>query len=182
MTFLEMNIAVLVLGGSLFLLAGWMRREREAAKHDLAVRMLVDLDKALVRYQRAEGQYPQTFGPDSAISVTVILADHERCRPILDSLPNCLWERRQRRVLVDPWGMPLRYHSEKSKHPEVAANGGRPVFESAGPDRDFGDLDPSAVGDNLRSDDPGPQGFRLHDALREPLNPTEQEERGQEEH
>ena len=170
MTLIEMTITVFLVGLLFFLLIGWMDAVRDRAKEDLAVRLLADLDNALARYRRDTGHFPIARGPDSAIPVVVDLLDHPRTREIIQSFPSCLWRGPDaQRRLIDPWGTPLRYLSTDSNDPSVAANGGRPIFVSAGPDRDFGDVELAASGDNLRSDDPGPDGFRLHEALREAL-------------
>jgi len=169
MTLVEMAIVLCVVSAAVYLLVGWTGQLQQRAKRDLAVRLLSDLDKALWRYSRATGSYPPSYGPDSAISATVCFLDHDRTRPIMEALPDSLWRGPGRRTLVDPWGTQLQYHDAKSRSPLVKANGGRPVFVSAGPDRDFGEANAAGKGDNLRSDDPGPDGFRLHDSLRESM-------------
>jgi type II secretory pathway pseudopilin PulG len=174
MTLIEMTIVGMALGAGLFLLTGWMATSRQAAKHDLAILLLRDLDIALARYHRATGSYPPSYGPHSAISVTLILKDHERTAPILEALPSSVW--RGARTIVDPWGTPLRYFATPADSPMVKANNNRPLFVSAGPDRDFGDANPARIGDNLRSDDPDPaKGFRIHDIMRDTLSGKEQE-------
>lgn len=174
MTLIEMTITVFVVSVLLFLLTGWMTMMRADAKHNLAIRMLADLDEALARYRRATGSYPIARGPDSAIPVVVDLLDHPRTRSIVEAFPKCLWRGPDgQRRLVDPWGTPLRYVAPESGDPIVLANAGRPIFISAGPDQDFGEIDASAVGNNLRSDDPGPDGFRLPDIIREALDTSE---------
>jgi hypothetical protein len=160
MTLIEMVIAVFAIAAALFLLVGWMSSMRSGSRVDLARRMLLELDKSLARYYRACDMFPPIRSADPVADVTVQLLNHERTRPLLDALPESVWRVPGRRVLVDPWGTPLRYHPETSGSPYVRANEGRPVFVSAGPDRDFGDHDRTCVGDNLRSDDPGPEGFR----------------------
>jgi len=167
LTLVEMIIAVFLVGVALFLITGWTGNLREQAKLDLAARLLADLDKAMARYFRIEGTYPHAAGPNAALNVTALLLDHEKTRPILEALPDTCWQRRTRQRLVDPWGVPLRYHGVRSDIPYVVANEGRPVFVSAGPDRDFGDNDPARKGDNLRSDDPSEEGFRLYNVLTE---------------
>jgi len=174
MTLVEMTITVGAVGFLLFLVLGWMATLQEQTKEDLARRMLADLDKALVRYRRATGSYPTLRGPNSTIPPVVDLLDQEKTRPILEVLPSCLRGGPGRVRLLDPWGTPLRYLPADSDNPRVKANGGRPIFESAGPDRDFGDTNPVALGNNLRSDDPGPNGFRIHQVFRDAL--AEQEE------
>jgi type II secretory pathway pseudopilin PulG len=173
MTLVEMAIAILLTAGGLYLLTGWMSGFQEKTKRDLAIRLLSDLDKALSRYHRATGSYPPATEPFSAMNATVYFLDLDRTRPILESLPDGLWRGPGKRILIDPWGTPLQYHSG-SNSVIARANSGKPVFVSAGPDRDFGAEDPARLGDNLRSDDPGPEGFRIHDAMREPLNEEEE--------
>lgn len=169
MTLVEMAIVLCVVSAAVYLLVGWTSQLQQRAKRDLAVRLLSDLDKALWRYFRATGSYPVSYGPDSAITAMVCFLDHDKTRPIMEALPDSLWRGPGRRIPVDPWGTQLQYLDAKSGSPLVKANGGRPVFVSAGPDRDFGDVNPTGKGDNLRSDDPGPDGFRLHDVLRESM-------------
>lgn len=180
MTLIEMTIAALFIGAALFLLAGWMRTSRAAAQRDLCIQMLSDLDEALVRYRRTTGSYPASRGPDSTIAAIAGLLDLEKTRVILERLPDNLWRREgMTRVLVDPWGTPLRYIGADPGDPRVAANGGRPIFVSAGPDRDFGGpLSPDAEGNNLRSDDPGPNGFPIHDVFRDAFVDDAQEKEG----
>jgi type II secretory pathway pseudopilin PulG len=180
MTLVEMTLVVIGVAAVLFLLIGWMGSTRQAAKHDLAVKLLADLDRALARYHRDTGCYPATYGPNSAIEVTDDLFGHPRSRPILEALPSCLWGGVGGRTPLDPWATALRYYDTNSESPYVKANNDRPVFVSAGPDRGFGDLDPSELGDNLRSDDPGPEGFRLHHVMRGALTENEEQSSGQE--
>lgn len=169
MTLVEMIITVVVLGISLFLLTGWLGSVRESTKEALAIRMLADLDDALTRYRLATGEFPRSRGPGSDIPVVLDLVAHEKSRPILERFPSQLWQGPggSKRRLVDPWGTVLRYLSSDSNDGRVKANDGRPLFVSAGPDRDFGDVNPAAVADNLRSDDPGPEGFRIDHVIRE---------------
>ena len=184
MTLIEMTIVVFVLGAGLFLLAGWMSNVRQEARRDLAIRMLADLDRALSRYHRSTGAYPASKGlrpAATAVQATADLVEHERTRPILDALPTLLWQGLDKRTLTDPWGTPLRYYPTTSDSPLVKANNGRPVFVSAGPDRLFGDVNPSGLGDDLRSDDPGSEGFRLEHALREAvIEPEKEQSHGEE--
>jgi type II secretory pathway pseudopilin PulG len=168
MTLVETVLTVSLVSVGLFLVAGWMSTMRSDAKRDLAARMLADLDDALVRYRRATGMYPPSRGPDSAISAIVDLLDQEKSRPVIEAFPPSLRRGPNGQDLFDPWGMPLRYVGHDARDPIVVANHGRPVFVSSGPDRDFGDSNKHALGDNLRSDDPGPNGFRIHE-LREAL-------------
>lgn len=175
MTLVEMIIALCVILVSLFLLAGWTGNIRESAKHALAERLLSDLDAALARYHHTTGRYPASHAPDSAIQATVYLLDCDKTRPLLTAFPASVWSGSGRRNLVDPWGTPLRFYPADSDSPYVRANEGRPVFMSAGPDGGFGELDVSQLSDNLRSDDPGTEGFRLDHLMREPRTEREQQ-------
>ncbi len=175
MTLIEMAIAVLIIGAGLFLLVGWTRDLQADARRNLAVRLLSELDKALAQYHRANDRYPMSPGPNSANWVTVALLDFERTRQTLDKLPPSVWRSPGQRVLVDPWGTALKYYPETQNSPYVKANNGRPVFVSAGPDREFGDEDASKIGDDLRSDDPGPTGFHLEHVMRESMMEEESE-------
>ncbi len=172
-------LAICATGLLMFLLAGWTTTLQGGTKQDLARRMLRDLDKALVRYRRATGSYPTSRGPNSAIPAVVDLMDHEKTRPILEAFPSCLRSGQGRKPLLDPWGTPLRYLPENSGDPAARAGGGRPVFVSAGPDRDFGDQNPAAKENNLRSDDPDPAGLQIHQVIRDAL--AEQEQQGAQE-
>lgn len=175
MSAIAVVVAVCAVGLLLFLLAGWTTTLQGGTKQDLARRMLRDLDQALVRYRRETGSYPTSRGPDSAIPAVVDLIDHEKTRPILEAFPSCLRSGPGRKRLVDPWGTPLRYLPENSGDPAAKASGGRPVFVSAGPDRDFGDQNPAARENNLRSNDPDPDGLQIHQVIRDALAEQEQE-------
>jgi type II secretory pathway pseudopilin PulG len=175
MTLVEMAVAVLLIGAALFLLVGWTRNLQSDARRTLAIRLLAELDKALAQYHRANERFPNAPQPDAAARVTVALLDFERTRQTLDALPDSVWRGPGHRILVDPWGTPLQYFSETGQSRYILANNGRPVFVSAGPDRDFGDDDVSKIGDNLRSDDPGPAGFRLDHIMRDSLKEEEAE-------
>ncbi len=176
MTLIETAVTIFLLSVGLFLLTGWTGMLRAEAKRDLAVRMLADLDQALARYRRATGSYPSWRGPKSDIPAVVDLLDHGKTRPILEAFPRALWRGQDRYRLVDPWGTPLRYYPPDSPDPKVLANERKPLFESAGPDRDFGDRIVAAIGDNLRSDDAGADNVPLHDALREAMTEAEDSE------
>lgn len=169
MTLIEMTLTAFATSLALFLLVGWMGTVRQRAKTDLCLRLLADLDKALVRYKRAEGIYPAGTGDTAVESVLTALASYERTKPIFDAFPPSVWNNEKPRQLLDPWGTPMRYLADESKYPAVQVNGSRPIFASAGPDRDFGDNNAAAIGDNLRSDDPEQQGFRIHDTFRDAL-------------
>jgi type II secretory pathway pseudopilin PulG len=159
MTLVEMTIAVMLVAAVLSLLVGWSRTVRREAKTALTVRVLATLDLALSRYHQAHGVYPSVPNDEPAEVVRALLRDPASA-PLADAIPPVLWSYRPPRRLLDAWGTPLKYEADPRKSRYVAANAGRPVFVSAGPDRDHGVSDRARMGDNLRSDDPGPHGFR----------------------
>lgn len=175
MSAITVLVATCATGLLLFFLVSWMTTLQGGTKEELARRMLKDLDQALVRYRRATGSYPTSRGPNSAIPAVVDLIDHEKTRPILEAFPSCLRSGPGRKRLIDPWGTPLRYLPEDTGDQSAKSNSGRPVFVSAGPDRDFGDTNPAAKGNNLRSDDPDPSGLQIHQVIRDALAEQEQE-------
>ena len=95
--------------------------------------------------------------------VIAALASVPASRNVLEQLPEVLRpppdERgsvRLRQVgltIQDAWGRRLRCLTDTSPfevdRQAVAANGGKPVFISAGPDRRFGVRDPASAADNL---------------------------------
>jgi len=160
MTLVEMIIAVVLVGGGLFLLVGWSRIVRDDAKTQLAAELLARLDAGLDQYRAATGVFPPTFNDDPD-PVVAALQRHPRTRPLFDGVPDSLWTVSRPRMLVDPWGTRLKYRSD-GKRVDVAANNGRPIFISAGRDRLFGDDYPAQRADDLRSDDPRAEGFANH--------------------
>lgn len=185
MTLIEMAVVVLAVAGGMFLLSGWMTSVRQGAKGALATRMLATMDRALARYHRAVGAFPPGLSPEpvqAARAAAAALFRHDKTRPLLESLPPSVRRGRSGETfsLVDPWGTPLKYVTAQDDAPFARANEGRPVFISAGPDLNFGDQDSAAIGDNLRSDDPGPGGFRPRflapDPATDPEDPSGEED------
>ncbi len=164
MTLVEMIIAVVLVGAGLFLLVGWSRIVRDDAKTQLAADLLARLDAGLDQYRTATGVFPPTFNDDPD-PVVAALQRHPKTRPLFDGVPDSLWTVSRPRTLLDPWGTGLRYRSDRQRV-DVAANGGRPIFISAGRDRLFGDDYPAQMADDLRSDDPRAEGFANHATTR----------------
>ncbi|MFO0972114.1 MAG: type II secretion system protein [Phycisphaerae bacterium] len=158
LTLVEMLITVFLIGVGLFLLVGWSRTVREGAKRRLAATSLRMLDRALADYRAASGDFPPAPGDDALAAVQALLRLPATRKP-LEALPESLWTPERPRRLLDPWGTPLRYLCDPRRNAWVRANGGRPVFVSAGADREWGTLDSAGTGDNLRSDDPDDAGF-----------------------
>lgn len=159
MTLPEFLIAGLLLALLIVLAAEWMRSVRRAARRELAIDILASLSAALDQYHATAGAWPEdtaTRSSDSALralqhvpAAARLMAPWQtrRADGAAASAPDAA-------CLVDPWGTPLRYLGPRHGGARVTANTGKPIFVSAGPDRDFGDAHAVALGDNLASDDP----------------------------
>lgn len=141
MSLVEMAVVVLLLGIVLFLLAGLARTTRQRAKKDLTLRLLCALDEAMGVYIEQYGSPPPGDASGTADRAIAALLKFGPSSAALDGLPPVL-RRRKGQALVDPWGVSLRYvtatHASVMMRNRVATNGGRPIFDSAGPDRQFG--------------------------------------------
>jgi type II secretory pathway pseudopilin PulG len=158
MTIFEAALLAAVVGIALFVVTGGVRLVREQARDNLARRLVAQLDAALAAYYAAAGAYPPGAPDGSAGPAIAALERVSDSANQLNELPQSLRERvPPQDGCVDPWRRPLRYLTATSANPqdaaEVAANGGVPIFESAGRDGDFGLVDRSAAIDNLRTSD-----------------------------
>jgi len=165
MTLVEMAVVVLLLGIVLFLLDGLARTTRERAKKELAIRALRTLDDAMSSYEQRFGCPPPGRPDGAADQAITALLNYAPSRAKLDGLPAVLRRTEGRlKRLVDPWGTPFRYvtpaHDSPAMRARVAGNGGRPIFDSAGPDRQFG----------LAEDHPGGYDLWGEEYLLEPDN------------
>ncbi len=158
MTVFETAILAAVIGVVLFILAGGLGAMRQQAKRNLCIRLMTQLSEALTAYHRQTGTYPPGAPDLSAGPAITAVEGVDRAAAALSALPPSLHLGEDPAVgCVDPWGVPLRYltttaPSQRDRQ-EVAANGGVPIFESAGRDRDFGTFQPSASADNIRTND-----------------------------
>ena len=159
MTLIELLVACTILGGGLLLVAGLYDHYLDQAKAGAARELIAALARAAAVYREATSADPpgrMDTGCDRALRA---IRAHPASAAVLkeDSVPRLLTTDGLTRC-VDPWGIPVRYLTDRSEHPEhrrrILAGGGNPIFECAGPDRDFGDANPPARLDNLRSDDP----------------------------
>lgn len=158
MTIFESAILAAALGVALFVIAGGLGAMRQQAKRNLCIRLMTQLSDALAEYHKKTGAYPPGASDSSAGPAITALEEVEPAAATLSSLPTSLRIGEDPLVgCVDPWGGPLRYltTTAPSEHDrrDVAANGGVPIFESAGRDRDFGASDPTAAADNIRTSD-----------------------------
>lgn len=133
--------------------------------------MLWALEQALDTYHRSTGHWPAPPRPADArldpgrnltAELIATLKAVPESREKLESIPAILrsTQDEQSDTVRDAWGHPLRCLTADSPSEidrrVVAANGGRPVFISAGPDGDFGELSLPATADNIRLQ-PAPQ-------------------------
>ena len=154
MTVIELVIAVIVIVLVVSLLMGGARSVRDAAKRTQAAALMGALNRALSAYYELHGAYPPGDASGSAaVALPLLLGSRG---PLPEGIDSALVVREATgRTLRDPWGTPLRYITERyAAQPERAAlHGGRPVFVSAGPDRNFGDGNARLNADNIGSDD-----------------------------
>jgi type II secretory pathway pseudopilin PulG len=158
MTIFETAILAAVIGVLLFVIAGGIGVIRQQAKRNLCTRLMAQLSEALAEYQKKTGEYPPGAPDSSAGPAIAALEAVEPAAAALKPLPASLHIAEDPIIgCVDPWGEPLHYLTKTapSEHDrrEVAANGGIPIFESAGRDKDFGRDDPTRAADNVRTSD-----------------------------
>jgi len=152
---IELVAVAVLLAAVLLLLARVVEHARTKAKRELAVRVLASLDAALQAYREAHGVWPPGRSDGDASACLAVLCADPATEPARRRLPKS-WRQacEQAGVCADPWGTPLRYVTEARDPARVLANGGRPFFECAGPDRDFGDADLARRLDNILTNEP----------------------------
>ncbi len=161
MTRVELLLAYVVLALATVLLAGVNRYVQREAKCRLAEDMLLTLRESLPAYHEAVGRYPaEQPDHDAEQAIAALLAESAS----VEILKN--WPLARTRMpgnglqLVDPWGTRFRYLIRDDSVAFGAPGSAKPpagtvpLFESAGPDREFGDANASRAKDNLSSDIP----------------------------
>ena len=161
MTRAELLLVYVVLALVLVLMAGLGGYVQKEAKSRLAEDMLLTLREALAAYHSAVGRYPPGVDSQRAEPAMTALLAEGAARAVVDDWRASFADPAGSLVLpLDPWGLELRYLTERNLTPaqraQLIGDGAlvMPVFESAGPDRDFGDRDSSGMQDNLSSDIP----------------------------
>ncbi|HOW72134.1 MAG TPA: hypothetical protein PKY77_16165 [Phycisphaerae bacterium] len=178
LTLPETLIAGSILSAVLLAVALGVANVRSGLKERQVKEVLAFLNQAVGAYHKATGTWPSDTRPPprtptsdhdqgSADRVIALLAgvpaariQIDRIRPVfrvpLEQPPLPTTTAPAWGTIQDAWGRRLRCLTTASPAPSdqeaVAANAGRPVFVSAGPDGDFGTLDIAATADNIRSD------------------------------
>lgn len=177
MTLTETFIVGFVVAGLVSVLGLVAAHIREELKNRRAAELMAILNEALVSYHKSTGAWPADQSPrkgqtasnieddGSGDRIINILAELPESRTVLERIPPPMriapstdadqgasaWG-----TVEDPWGRRLRCLTATNEsvldREAVAANGGCPIFISAGGDGDFGLNDLAASADNLRSD------------------------------
>ena len=158
-TFIELLLFGALLGVTLIVLAGLTGHSRDKMKEAQAIHMISQLDLALNAYFERYRAYPPGDINEWAADAIELLARSGACNEQLDALPhNLCYQADGRTVCLDPWGGSLHYLTGRSRFnaskARVEMNGGKPIFESSGPDRHMGRDDRALQLDNIRSDEP----------------------------
>jgi len=175
-TLTETLVLAVVIGLGLLAIALGIDAVRQDIKRRQTADLLATLDRALEAYHRAVGcwpvdpahsqqQAPSAENDGSGDRLIAVMAGVPEARRLFDRIPPGFrvqlpapaapasqpWG-----TVQDAWGQRLGSMTAGSPSPAdqeaVAANGGKPVFTSAGPDERFGQEDVPAAADNLRSD------------------------------
>lgn len=178
MTLPETLIAGAMMGVVLLAVALGVANVRSGLKERQVKEVLALLDQAVGAYHKATGAWPcDTRRPKpspaadsddgSGDRVIAVLAGVPAARMQIDRIRSIFRVAVEQPASVattrpawgtvqDAWGRRLRCLTAASPAPgdqeAVAANAGRPVFVSAGPDGDFGSMDIASAADNIRSD------------------------------
>ena len=180
LTLIETLIAAMLIALVLVIITVGVGTVRGDLKRRQTAQLLAQLDKALTAYHRATGRWPSDpEGPPSLDApsendgsgdrIIAALTTVPPSRKLLDELPAIFrvaaapdspaaspTSQPASSTVQDSWGHRLRCITADSpnpvEHDAVAANDGKPVFISAGPDGRFGPQDHPDAADNIRSD------------------------------
>ncbi|HUU84373.1 MAG TPA: hypothetical protein VM243_12790 [Phycisphaerae bacterium] len=156
----ETLVAGILLALLLWLLAGLYDRYLDRARTDQAVELIAALDRALTQYHETSGAWPQgNFDGTAKEPITALVHIPAAADRLKDVSVKVLHVATDGRIVCrDPWGRRLRYVTDRIADTDlqqrVQRNGGRPIFESAGPDGRFGRAGDAATADDIRSDEP----------------------------
>jgi hypothetical protein len=159
MTWPELALVAGLLALLLTVTAGLYDHYLNTAKVQQVTALIQGLARAAAAYAEATGSYPPGRRDEASDPILATLLTVPASAAQVHALSSSLlfvadgkWH------ALDPWGRPVRYLTQHSERAEprrrVEANGGVPVFECAGPDRDFGDAEAAGQTDNIASDEP----------------------------
>ncbi|MFH0980505.1 MAG: hypothetical protein V2A79_03075 [Planctomycetota bacterium] len=152
-----LSAALLVL--VLAVLAGLYDHYLNRAKVRQVSALIHGLSRAAAVYAEVTGAPPPGRGDEACDPALAAMQATPASSAQLQSLGSTLLFLSDGKLrCMDAWGRPLHYLTARSERPghrrRVETNGGVPIFESAGPDRDFGHTDSSREADNIGSDEP----------------------------
>ena len=160
-TLVETLVVGIVLAVGLWLLSGLYDRYLDQARSRQGAAVIRSLDLALGAYYQTCAAWPPGEYDGSAGTALAALAGVPASAEHLEALPvRLLYAADDGRIACrDPWGRRLHYLTaliaDTDGKRRVEHNGGRPIFESAGPDGRFGQSTNPATADDIRSDEPG---------------------------
>ncbi len=153
LTALEAVLLFLIVAAALALLAGRVEGVRTVLREHLATRQLALLQEATLVYFLNQGTFPPGCGDQSSAHTWHALGSAAPSAKVLAGWPTP--GNLSADGPADPWQQPYRYlyHDGDSSH-RSADNGGWPVFQSAGPDQEFGGMsEPARQVDNRSTDE-----------------------------
>ncbi len=178
-TLSETLIATVVIGLLLLVTAMGIDSVRTELRRQQVWSLLALLDQSLDAYHDATGRWPATQQPPTPSTtqqvepspdhytttcrqIITALSAMEQSRRLLQDIPAILREQspgddQAPPFIRDAWGTRLRCLAidapSRTDRQAVAARGNKPIFVSAGTDRQFGLADGVGEADNLRSDE-----------------------------
>jgi type II secretory pathway pseudopilin PulG len=140
------------------------RQSRSNTEGSPAPATTQNLETAQSINTNAQHQYDKTSDDRAVLTgwrILAVLSAVQKSRQLLRQVPPILREKEDENhvplIIQDAWGTPLRcltLDSRSRTHRQaVAAHGNKPIFVSAGTDRQFGQPDVVGEADNLRSDE-----------------------------
>ena len=158
MTIPEVLLCAIFLALALAAIAGFHHNFVTQEKVADTRRLLALLDRGMRVFEQKTGALPDVNAIEASPVVEVLLTEREVMDVLDDASVFLLYREDEGVECRDAWGTPIRYIPAAAATPALARRirlaGGRPIFESAGPDRDFGDAEPQRASDNIASDEP----------------------------
>jgi len=159
----EMTLAVVLLAGLLALVAAAYNHVLTRARVDDTRVLLARLRGAAIRLEGVSAENGEN--PVPGVSLLEALCREPTAAVMLRDISPNLWRCIDEKAAgarlaycVDAWGTPIRVITaaglDATTDRRLQLAGGDAIFESAGPDREFGDENSIHAMDNIGSDDP----------------------------